>query len=74
MNALRTREIQIADRLTPIFAGRTGYTGEDGFEIVADAGNAECIWRSLLDRGAVPCGLRARDVLRLEAGLPLHGP
>ena len=57
----------------PVFIGRTGYTGEDGFEIVADAGHAGEIWKLLLDRGAVPCGLGARDVLRLEAGLPLHG-
>jgi len=58
---------------TPIFTGRTGYTGEDGFEIVVEAAGAEAAWRSLLDRGAAPCGLGARDVLRLEAGLLLHG-
>ncbi len=58
---------------TPIFAGRTGYTGEDGFEVVVEAAGAEAAWRSLLDRGAVPCGLGARNVLRLEAGLRLHG-
>ena len=56
-----------------VFTGRTGYTGEDGFEIVANADDAEFVWHSLLDHGAVPCGLGARDVLRLEAGLPLHG-
>ena len=56
-----------------IFAGRTGYTGEDGFEIVAEVEDAESAWLSFLDQGAVPCGLGARDVLRLEAGLPLHG-
>ena len=55
------------------FAGRTGYTGEDGFELVVDSGDAETIWKSLVDVGALPCGLGARDVLRLEAGLPLHG-
>ena len=56
-----------------IFAGRTGYTGEDGFEIVLDATDSQCAWEVLLNHGAVPCGLGARDVLRLEAGLPLHG-
>ncbi len=60
-------------RGTPIFMGRTGYTGEDGFEIVVEAAGAAEVWRSLLDRGVTPCGLGARDVLRLEAGLLLHG-
>jgi len=53
--------------------GRTGYTGEDGFEIASDAQDAGFIWDSLMAQGALPCGLGARDVLRLEAGLPLHG-
>ena len=57
----------------PIFAGRTGYTGEDGFEILADSADAPAAWQNFLDQGAIPCGLGARDVLRLEAGLPLHG-
>jgi aminomethyltransferase len=57
----------------PIFAGRTGYTGEDGFEILAEAADAPAAWQHFLNLGAVPCGLGARDVLRLEAGLPLHG-
>ena len=57
----------------PVFAGRTGYTGEDGFEVVAEGTDAEAVWQALLDQGAMPCGLGARDVLRLEAGLPLHG-
>ena len=56
-----------------VLLGRTGYTGEDGFEIVADSTDAQALWQCLLDRGATPCGLGARDVLRLEAGLPLHG-
>ena len=56
-----------------IFAGRTGYTGEDGFELVVASEDAESVWQAFLDSGAVPCGLGARDVLRLEAGLPLHG-
>jgi aminomethyltransferase len=52
---------------------RTGYTGEDGFEIVLTPGNAVRLWEMLLEKGATPCGLGARDVLRLEAGLALHG-
>jgi aminomethyltransferase len=57
----------------PVLLGRTGYTGEDGFEIVADAAHAESLWQALTENGATPCGLGTRDVLRLEAGLPLHG-
>ena len=53
--------------------GRTGYTGEDGFELILAAGDAAHVWRMLMGEGAVPCGLGARDVLRLEAGLSLHG-
>ena len=55
------------------FIGRTGYTGEDGFELVVPGEKCTALWNSLLERGAVPCGLGARDVLRLEAALPLHG-
>ena len=52
---------------------RTGYTGEDGFEIIVPSGDAVHLWEALMNRGAVACGLGARDVLRIEAGLPLHG-
>jgi aminomethyltransferase len=52
---------------------RGGYTGCDGFEWMGDAGQAPILWQALLDKGATPCGLGARDVLRLEAGLPLYG-
>ncbi len=55
------------------FIGRTGYTGEDGFELTVAAQDAPDVWRNLMEQGASPCGLGARDVLRLEAGLPLHG-
>ena len=57
----------------PVLVGRTGYTGEDGFEIMAQGNDVVKVWNILADTGAVPCGLGARDVLRLEAGLPLHG-
>jgi aminomethyltransferase len=52
---------------------RGGYTGCDGFEWMGDAATAPTLWQHLLDAGATPCGLGARDVLRLEAGLPLYG-
>jgi len=52
---------------------RTGYTGEDGFEIVCPAYAAERIWSALHSKGVRPCGLGARDILRLEAGMCLYG-
>jgi aminomethyltransferase len=52
---------------------RGGYTGSDGFEFMLDAADAPRVWSTLLGAGAAPCGLGARDVLRLEAGLPLYG-
>lgn len=51
----------------------TGYTGEDGVELLLDPGRAADAWRRLLDAGVVPCGLGARDTLRLEACFHLHG-
>lgn len=59
------------------FVSRTGYTGEDGCEVICDAADAETIWQALCDHGAAlgatPVGLGARDTLRLEAGMPLYG-
>lgn len=52
---------------------RTGYTGEDGFEVTVPNSLAVPLWEELLARGAVPCGLGARDTLRLEAAMPLYG-
>lgn len=67
--------IKIAGKNTLI--SRTGYTGEDGFEIYCDAQDAVEIWKSILDvgreDGVLPCGLGARDTLRFETGLPLYG-
>jgi len=75
----------LAEALTPftwvdgVIAGqqalvaRTGYTGEDGFEIIAEAAAGSFIWQALVDGDVTPCGLGARDTLRLEAALPLHG-
>ncbi len=51
----------------------TGYTGEDGLELAVPAGEAAKVWEALLEAGIAPAGLGARDTLRLEAGLPLHG-
>src|SRR2546423_9389441 len=52
---------------------RTGYTGETGVELLAPAEDAPALWDRVLERGAVPCGLGARDTLRLEVCYPLHG-
>ncbi|TML84520.1 MAG: glycine cleavage system aminomethyltransferase GcvT [Actinobacteria bacterium] len=52
---------------------RTGYTGEKGCEVLVMAEDAGDLWDRVLERGAVPCGLGARDTLRIEASLPLHG-
>jgi len=78
----------VADNLTPIkafghiethllgqpsFIARTGYTGEDGFEIMVDVEVGKELWQQLLTAGVVPCGLGARDTLRLEAAMALYG-
>ena len=55
------------------FVARTGYTGEDGFEIIADARDTLPLWEFFLGQGVKPCGLGARDSLRLEAGMMLCG-
>jgi aminomethyltransferase len=56
---------------------RTGYTGEDGFELFVEPADAEKLWQAITEAGAsvglVPCGLSCRDTLRLEAGMPLYG-
>lgn len=56
-----------------LFVARTGYTGEDGYEIMVPSEDAEDMWHALLDAGVLPCGLGARDTLRLEAGMNLYG-
>lgn len=69
----------VAGRVAGVEAvvSRTGYTGEDGFEVLMPAGDAGAAWEALLAavrrHGGMPCGLAARDTLRLEAGLPLWG-
>jgi len=52
---------------------RTGYTGEDGFEVIVPAAHVEALWNALRENGVRPCGLGARDTLRLEAGMNLYG-
>jgi aminomethyltransferase len=75
-------ELPRADRFTwameeidgiEVMANRTGYTGEEGCELMVPAEDAGALWDRILARGATPCGLGARDTLRLEASLPLHG-
>jgi aminomethyltransferase len=56
-----------------LFIGRTGYTGEDGFELLLPGTDADELWHELVEAGARPCGLGARDTLRLEAGMNLYG-
>ena len=73
----------MADRVEGVPAGvptlvsRTGYTGEDGFELIVPADASEAVWTALLGAGSgagiVPCGLGARDTLRFEAAMPLYG-
>jgi aminomethyltransferase len=57
----------------PVLLARTGYTGEDGFEIFVSVDYADQIWELFIDSGITPIGLAARDTLRLEAGMPLYG-
>jgi aminomethyltransferase len=56
-----------------VMVNRTGYTGEEGCELMAMADDATELWDGVLERGARPCGLGARDTLRLEVCFPLHG-
>ncbi|MDR1994808.1 glycine cleavage system aminomethyltransferase GcvT [Azonexus sp.] len=62
-----------AAEVGPYFIASTGYTGEDGVEIMLPAGEAEALWNALKAAGVAPCGLGARDTLRLEAGMNLYG-
>ncbi|MBT0585576.1 glycine cleavage system aminomethyltransferase GcvT [Alteromonas oceanisediminis] len=56
-----------------LFIATTGYTGEAGYEIIVNKSDAGSLWQQLLDAGVKPCGLGARDTLRLEAGMNLYG-
>ncbi len=73
-SALRPRRVvELEWRGGTVLLARTGYTGEDGAECVTDAERGAALWQGLLAAGVVPCGLGARDTLRLEAALLLHG-
>ncbi|MDI9406191.1 MAG: glycine cleavage system aminomethyltransferase GcvT [Chitinophagaceae bacterium] len=65
------RELSLAG--AQAFVGRTGYTGEDGFELLVERQAGLALWHRLLDEGVTPCGLGARDTLRLEAAMHLYG-
>lgn len=56
-----------------VIAARTGYTGEDGFEVFGSHSTIKALWQKLMSLKVTPCGLAARDVLRLEVGYPLYG-
>jgi aminomethyltransferase len=71
VNRFTVKEVQVCG-FDCVVAG-TGYTGEDGIEIAVPNEGAAVVWNALREAGAVPAGLGARDTLRLEAGLPLHG-
>ena len=69
----RFRFVKISIQQEDALISRTGYTGENGFEIISNTKLASKLWDQLINLGAVPCGLGSRDVLRIEAGLSLHG-
>ena len=74
VNELGYYRIQtVAHSGVDLWVARTGYTGEDGFEISVPSDYASTIWGELVSAGATQCGLAARDTLRLEAGMPLYG-
>ncbi len=65
--------VKTAYKGTACTVSRTGYTGEDGFEVGIDSALGVPLWEEFVSRGALPCGLGARDTLRLEAAMPLYG-
>ena len=67
------RQVRRGTRATDLFIARTGYTGEDGYEIIVPHADAVELWKRLDDAGVAPAGLGARDTLRLEAGMNLYG-
>ena len=65
--------VQTVWRGDPLMLSRTGYTGEDGFELYSTPSSIRLMWKILIDAGVKPCGLGCRDTLRFEAGMPLYG-
>lgn len=72
-NLSELKRFQFSRGQSGLIYSRTGYTGDDGFEIFCESADAPSLWNKLIDAGGVPAGLGARDVLRLEAGYPLFG-
>ncbi|HHU52629.1 MAG TPA: glycine cleavage system aminomethyltransferase GcvT [Clostridiaceae bacterium] len=72
-NLKRFRQVSFPLNDKHLVVSRTGYTGEDGYEVYLPADDTTKLWRNLLKENIKPCGLGARDALRLEAGLPLYG-
>ena len=66
-------EVTVQGLNQPIFTARTGYTGEDGVELLLNANDGRTLWKQLVAEGVTPCGLGARDTLRLEAAMHLYG-
>ncbi len=73
VRALRGFEFAESPNTEAWFCARTGYTGEDGFELILPSSHVVAAWDRLLEVGVRPCGLGARDTLRLEAGMNLYG-
>ena len=67
------RTLKIDGLNAPVFTARTGYTGEDGVELLLNAEDGRKLWTQLIEEGVTPCGLGARDTLRLEAAMHLYG-
>ena len=67
------RDLTLEGLSQPVFTARTGYTGEDGAELLLSAADGPTFWKQLLEEGVTPCGLGARDTLRLEAAMHLYG-
>ena len=67
------RMLTLSGLREPVFTARTGYTGEDGAELLLTADDGQTLWAELISRGVTPCGLGARDTLRLEAAMHLYG-
>ncbi len=68
-----TSNLNLVNSQESIFIARTGYTGEEGFEFLSSPETAKSLWKNLIASGVIPCGLGARDTLRLEAAMHLYG-
>lgn len=73
VDALKKLSFYTFTEIEGMIISRTGYTGEDGFEIYATPEKTQLLWNSFVHAGVTPCGLGCRDTLRFEAGLPLYG-